>query len=305
MNLVAYGMSGYQSELQDVLARYAQVSSFSNMFRWVTLILSTVGLWNMFIKAGEPGWGAIIPFYRTYLLYKIADMKKAFWVYLIATVGTVIVAVVFVGVAFNSLMSMGHGSGMAFAGSFLFMWLFAVAACIALLVLSIMLAIKVAQVFNLSGGWAVGIFFLPFVFYLIIGISKDIRYKNRFAGSQGFNGQGYAQNPYQQNPYQQNPYQQNNYQQNPYGQNPYAQADYQQNNYQQNNYQQNPYGQNPYAQNSQTQDPYAQNNYSQTTYAQNAYDQNVNQQNVNPYANPSKEEAWKTIYDDQSNNLNQ
>lgn len=28
--------------------------------------------WKFFVKAGEPGWAALIPFYNTYVLFKIA-----------------------------------------------------------------------------------------------------------------------------------------------------------------------------------------------------------------------------------------
>lgn len=34
-------------------------------------VLVIIALWKIFVKAGEPGWGALIPFYNTYLLFKI------------------------------------------------------------------------------------------------------------------------------------------------------------------------------------------------------------------------------------------
>ena len=294
MYSATYGNSDLY-EYGRLLRAYTGWSNFSSFFNLTAIVLAIIGMWNMFIKAGEPGWGALIPYYRTYLLFKIADMKKAFWVYLVATVGMIILTIAFLFIFIGVLASLiGNGSGVGLASSFVLVWVLMFAAIVTVFVLAIMLSINLAKVFNLSGGYAVGIFFLPFVFYMIIGLSKNIRYKNQFAGSQGFNGQGYGQNPYQQNSYGQSPYG-NSYQQNSYGQNPYG----------------NPYQQNPYAQNNSGQDPYAQNQYSQTTYAQNAYDQNMNQQNVqnpqaqNPYAQPPKEDVWKTIYDDDSNNLNQ
>ncbi len=300
MIYAAYGNSSYY-QYENLLHAYSAATGFSNFLNLAILVLTIIGMWNMFNKAGEPGWGALIPYYRTYLLYKIADMKKAFWIYLAATLGAIVLAIVFLFVVVGAFVAMigGNGSGAGIVGAFVFIWIFVFAAAITVLVLSIMLSINLAKVFNLSGGYAVGIFFLPFIFYMIIGLSKNIRYKNQFAGSQGFNGQGYGQNPYQQNPYQQNTYQQN-----PYG-----------NPYQQNSYDRNPYGdpyqQNPYGQNNNGQETYAQNPYSETSYAQNAYDRNMNPQNAqnpqgqNPYAQPSKDDVWKTIYDDDSNNLNQ
>lgn len=43
---------------------------------YVILLLAVAALmiaayWLVFKKAGEPGWAALIPFYRTYVLYKI------------------------------------------------------------------------------------------------------------------------------------------------------------------------------------------------------------------------------------------
>lgn len=36
------------------------------------LILTVIGYWGVFCKAGEKGWKVLIPFYNEYLLYKIA-----------------------------------------------------------------------------------------------------------------------------------------------------------------------------------------------------------------------------------------
>ena len=36
------------------------------------LILTVIGYWGIFCKAGEKGWKVLIPFYNEYLLFKIA-----------------------------------------------------------------------------------------------------------------------------------------------------------------------------------------------------------------------------------------
>ena len=43
------------------------------------LIAALVGMWKMFEKAGQPGWGCIIPIYNLYLLTKIAE-KPWWWI---------------------------------------------------------------------------------------------------------------------------------------------------------------------------------------------------------------------------------
>ena len=310
---------------EELIRSYQSMSAFSNFLRLAILVLTAIGLWNMYIKAGEPGWAALIPFYRTYVLYKISDMKKLFWLNLGCMVASLVVLVItlvsFWTMFINSLAGAYSNYDDALTGmlgGLMVAWLIIFICGIISLVLRVINVIKLAGVFNLNGGYAVGLFFLPAIFYMILGLSKNIYYKNRRPGMNGFYGQGgyagdpyannyysqnpYQQNTYQQNTYQQNPYQQNSYQQDPYQQNPYQQNSYQQNSYQQNNYQQNTYAQNPYMQNG-----YAQNNNSQD--AQSKYDsyqasQTAQGQTQNPYAAPDRQEVWNTIYDDDKNNLN-
>ena len=35
-------------------------------------VLIIAGMWKMFVKAGKPGWGAIVPFYNTYCLFEMS-----------------------------------------------------------------------------------------------------------------------------------------------------------------------------------------------------------------------------------------
>ena len=34
----------------------------------IVIVLSVAGLWQTYVKAGQPGWGAIIPIYNAYLI---------------------------------------------------------------------------------------------------------------------------------------------------------------------------------------------------------------------------------------------
>lgn len=53
------------------------------MSKVLQLLLSVfyiVCLWRTFVKAGEPGWKSIIPFYNFVVLYKVARVSsKLFW----------------------------------------------------------------------------------------------------------------------------------------------------------------------------------------------------------------------------------
>ena len=59
---------------------------------WVGVVLFfVIAAWKVFTKAGQPGWGILVPFYNAYLWIKIAG-KPGWWLllYLIPVVNIVI-----------------------------------------------------------------------------------------------------------------------------------------------------------------------------------------------------------------------
>jgi hypothetical protein len=56
----------------------AFVCVYCSIFLLLTLP-AIIGLWKIFVKAGQPGWGAIIPIYNTYLICKITG-RPGWWV---------------------------------------------------------------------------------------------------------------------------------------------------------------------------------------------------------------------------------
>jgi hypothetical protein len=87
------------------------------IFYVVFIILVIAGLWKTFVKAGHPGWGAIIPIYNTYLMIKIAG-RPGWWLilYFIPFVNIIILLIVSLDIAKN----FGHGAGYG-----ILLWLFA------------------------------------------------------------------------------------------------------------------------------------------------------------------------------------
>lgn len=73
-------------------------------------ILIVVGMWKVFTKAGQPGWGCIIPIYNLYLMCKIAG-RPGWWVllYFVPLVGIVIAILVAIDIA----KAFGKGGGFA------------------------------------------------------------------------------------------------------------------------------------------------------------------------------------------------
>ena len=96
------------------------------------IVLVIAGFWKVFVKAGHPGWAAIVPIYNIYILLKIAG-KPGWWLLLF----------------FIPVVS---------------------------LVIMILVSIEVAKAFGKGGGFGVGLAFLGFIFYPILGFG-DAKYQ--------------------------------------------------------------------------------------------------------------------------------
>jgi len=76
-----------------------------------------VSVWKVFVKAGQPGWGILIPIYNIYLVLKIAG-RPGWWLllYLIPLVNIVIAIIVNIDIAKNFGKDTAFGLGLAFLG---------------------------------------------------------------------------------------------------------------------------------------------------------------------------------------------
>jgi hypothetical protein len=75
------------------------------------------GIWKAFVKAGEPGWAAIVPIYNTITMAKIAG-RDWWWGLLpiIPCVGIVVMIMMSMDIAKNFGKSSGFGIGLALLG---------------------------------------------------------------------------------------------------------------------------------------------------------------------------------------------
>ncbi|HEX5416565.1 MAG TPA: DUF5684 domain-containing protein [Chloroflexota bacterium] len=76
---------------------------------YLAIIVAVIaGIWKMFQKANQPGWGAIIPFYNYYLMLKIAG-RPGWWLilYFIPVVNLIIDIIVMLDIA----KAFGKGTG--------------------------------------------------------------------------------------------------------------------------------------------------------------------------------------------------
>jgi len=69
---------------QDSAAGGAMAALFGSTMLMVFLAMAAVliiGMWKVFVKAGQPGWACLIPIYNLYILMQIAG-RPAWWLIL-------------------------------------------------------------------------------------------------------------------------------------------------------------------------------------------------------------------------------
>ncbi|HLZ10909.1 MAG TPA: DUF5684 domain-containing protein [Chloroflexota bacterium] len=79
------------------------------------IVFELWAFWTLFVKAGRPGWGAIIPIYNLYLLLKVAG-RPGWWLilFLIPLVNIIIAVIVWLDIARSFGRGTGFGIGLIF-----------------------------------------------------------------------------------------------------------------------------------------------------------------------------------------------
>ena len=103
---------------------------------FIIALVQIIAMWKLFTKAGQKGWKSLIPIYSSVILFRIAKISP--WL-LLAFFAAIIP---FVG------------------------WIVVIA-------LNAYFAYNLAKAFGKDGGYAVGIFFLPIIFYMILAFGKS------------------------------------------------------------------------------------------------------------------------------------
>lgn len=110
----------------------------------ISYILSVIGLWKMFRKTEKPGWAALIPIYNTYMLCNITGISP--WWLLIYWVSVII-----------SIFIPILGILTSFVNAYF----------------SLLLAVSIARSFSRQDAYAIGLFLLPCVFYIVFGFDDS------------------------------------------------------------------------------------------------------------------------------------
>lgn len=78
-------------------------------------VVIVVAMWKLFVKAGKPGWGAIVPFYNTYCLFDMSFGNGwLFLLLLVPCVNVVMQIIMYVKLAKAFGMGGGFAVGLIF-----------------------------------------------------------------------------------------------------------------------------------------------------------------------------------------------
>ena len=100
-----------QEEVQAVQAVGALCQCFIMLVVAVPII---AGMWKTFVKAGKPGWAAIIPIYNVVVMLEIVG-RPIWWIILmlIPCVGIVVQIIIYIDLAKSFGKGSGFGVGLA------------------------------------------------------------------------------------------------------------------------------------------------------------------------------------------------
>ena len=121
------------------------------------IIIRYIAKWRLFVKAGEKGWKAIIPFYGTYTLFRLVWDKNVYWFSLIFEILS-IVTYIMLRQPFNS-------------DTMIWMILYLVTITV-YMAFGIILMIHLAKAYGHNGKFALGLIFVHIVFLCILGFSR-------------------------------------------------------------------------------------------------------------------------------------
>ena len=129
----SYGNYGYDTTTAGILG-----GAFAGLMIGAVIgsILTIIVMWKLFVKAGKPGWAAIVPFYNLYVLFEITWGNG--WLFLVTLAAIVPV--------------LGY---------------------IVVFVFYIITMLKLAKAFGKDTGFGVGLIFLSLIFMAILAFDSS------------------------------------------------------------------------------------------------------------------------------------
>ena len=141
---------GNNDQIASALALLGGFVIVAVIIALVWVVLSIVANWKIFTKAGEEGWKAIIPYYNSFITFKIGGNTMYFWIWLAVTVVGYILSYI--------------GGG--------FVGILASLCSLAAFVLMVLREYSLAKAFGKGIGFTVGLVLLNPIFRMILGFGS-------------------------------------------------------------------------------------------------------------------------------------
>ena len=132
-------------------------------------IIQLIGQWKCFKKAGYGGWEVLIPFYNLYVQYKISGVSP--WFLIISFIYPIIYILQNI---ISKVSEYSSSTVLALLSIILALVYFVCSTCF--YILGIYSSHKFAKAYGQNIGYTLGLIFFPYVFYPIMGFSKNITY---------------------------------------------------------------------------------------------------------------------------------
>jgi len=126
--------------------------------------LMIASIWKIFEKAGEAGWKSLIPFYNTYILWKISGAKLWAGITLMASLIINYIAGNLRGLAQLNQSSIPLG-----------VTVLGLIGTLGAVIADVAISLKLAEAFGQTEGFAIGLILLPLIFYPILAF-RDSQY---------------------------------------------------------------------------------------------------------------------------------
>ena len=149
-------------------------------------ILMLVAQWRLFTKADEGGWKCLIPVYNVYTWFKITWDTSVFWKIFGGSIAFSVLSMIITAISSSSRSGLGVGA--AITG------ILGLAYAVILIVVGIKELIYTARSYGKNGSFAVGLFFLTFIFYPILAFG-DSQYVGPKGIPYGADSRSYTDDP--------------------------------------------------------------------------------------------------------------
>jgi len=137
------------------------------LLAWIVLMV--VAMWKIYVKMGEPGWKAIVPYYNLWtLIERLRKPRGWFW---IIVVSAALYLVLYVIVIIQTQTALGDMAG--FQITPIPLWPFMMITWGVLLIYNIKLYHALSRSFGHGAGFTVGLILVPVVFLCILAFGPD------------------------------------------------------------------------------------------------------------------------------------